>query len=345
MEYEQLYPIDTLVPTQDMFNEVCEKGCIDDAKNIYCSNTHDVIQPLKAACEQGHFDIVVWLFSLIQTMETMSNIILEIFNIACYNGQYKLAKWIYNNGCSHGHNHIISLYEYGKTLKYCIASQNIDLIKWVLSLKNVIINNQMNDNYSNEEVIVRNIINVSIMNCFTRACLTGNIRVMKILYSDAFAVILSSSLLDTIIRKLYNTHTNVRQVATWLFKINPTMDLRENDDALFRLSCKHNNISLAKWLKSMYPREYTFTFKKSENVITDYYILNSLPVKDGSVRTITHAIDIECRDEACLICRENTPNVITSCSHLYCYNCIDRWYSKQKTCPYCRVTINEVYKL
>lgn len=337
--------------SEKIFIELCEKGCIADAKNIYCNNTHDVIQPLKVACERGHLDVVVWLFSLIPNVESVSNVVLELFNIACYNGQYILAKWIYNDICSRLCNHvynsiIISCYDYGKTLKYCIASQNIELIKWFLSIKeNVIINNATIGNHSNQEVIVRNIININIMNCFTHACLSGNMRIMNLLYRDSSNVILSSSVIENVIRKLYNTHTNVHHVARWLLKLKPTIDIRENDDALFRLSCKHDNISLATWLKSMYPREYVFTFNKSERVITDYYILNRLPVKDGSVRTMTHDIDIEYCDEPCLICRENTPNVITSCSHLYCYNCIDRWYSKQKTCPYCRVLIKEVYKL
>ncbi len=31
----------------------------------------------------------------------------------------------------------------------------------------------------------------------------------------------------------------------------------------------------------------------------------------------------------------------TDCNHIYCYNCLHRWFDKKKnTCPYCRRAIN-----
>ena len=57
--------------------------------------------------------------------------------------------------------------------------------------------------------------------------------------------------------------------------------------------------------------------------------------------TLTYG-DIELTDETCGICSidydENTDKTITQllCNHCYHTDCINRWFDRSSTCPYCR---------
>ena len=49
-------------------------------------------------------------------------------------------------------------------------------------------------------------------------------------------------------------------------------------------------------------------------------------------------------DNLCPICYENfNPDslvVVTTCSHLFHYDCLEKWLSRKDKCPLCRTTIN-----
>ena len=47
----------------------------------------------------------------------------------------------------------------------------------------------------------------------------------------------------------------------------------------------------------------------------------------------------------CVICYENESNLQTSCYHNYCSKCLIKWLDIKDTCPYCRNTIYNVYKI
>ena len=48
-------------------------------------------------------------------------------------------------------------------------------------------------------------------------------------------------------------------------------------------------------------------------------------------------------DKDCEICfDEIKKEVILSCSHIFCNDCLSQWVVKNNTCPKCRVTINYV---
>ena len=38
----------------------------------------------------------------------------------------------------------------------------------------------------------------------------------------------------------------------------------------------------------------------------------------------------------CCICYETNSNIITECTHQFCYDCLSTWYDKSKKCPFCR---------
>lgn len=46
-------------------------------------------------------------------------------------------------------------------------------------------------------------------------------------------------------------------------------------------------------------------------------------------------------DEICCICMEARSNMILSCTHNYCENCIKEWHVTSNTCPICRAKHGE----
>ena len=52
--------------------------------------------------------------------------------------------------------------------------------------------------------------------------------------------------------------------------------------------------------------------------------------------------DIKIDVSECSICLINTPDSITKCNHYYCYECINKWYTKNNTCPICRKPFYDV---
>jgi E3 ubiquitin-protein ligase RNF115/126 len=56
-------------------------------------------------------------------------------------------------------------------------------------------------------------------------------------------------------------------------------------------------------------------------------------------------------DDICPICHENlmettknnTPVCILACGHIYCDECIKTWLSRHKTCPVCKVDLEDAY--
>jgi RNA polymerase subunit RPABC4/transcription elongation factor Spt4 len=47
----------------------------------------------------------------------------------------------------------------------------------------------------------------------------------------------------------------------------------------------------------------------------------------------------------CPICTENAVEVQTTCNHHYCKDCLTQWLSSHETCPYCRETIDKVFRI
>lgn len=54
-------------------------------------------------------------------------------------------------------------------------------------------------------------------------------------------------------------------------------------------------------------------------------------------------IDLINTDKECVICLGNIENkensIILSCNHIFHYDCFKNWYSKNTTCPLCRLEI------
>lgn len=52
-------------------------------------------------------------------------------------------------------------------------------------------------------------------------------------------------------------------------------------------------------------------------------------------------------EDECVICME-TPTVrgkINSCSHLFCFECIQKWANTENTCPLCKKRFTQISKV
>tara|TARA_B110000483_G_C18203420_1_gene546371 strand:- start:2827 stop:4647 length:1821 start_codon:yes stop_codon:yes gene_type:complete len=123
-------------------------------------------------------------------------------------------------------------------------------------------------------------------------------------------------------------YSNNIDTIKWLFKLNPNIDLRKNNNAYFIYNCIKSNITIVEWIKSIY-NHYSYTVY---NDIILEYTINLYYTKQKNIFI----------NEICSICLTKNSNCITTCNHMFCYDCINMWYLKNNTCPICRKIMNDV---
>jgi hypothetical protein len=110
----------------------------------------------------------------------------------------------------------------------------------------------------------------------------------------------------------------------WLYSIQ-TIDLRKNN-SYFIERCLNYDFMILDWLCELFPNySYTIVNGVIEYTIDLYKVLTDLD------------------ESECCICLETNSNAMTLCKHTFCYDCINKWYKKNNSCPMCRENINEVY--
>ena len=115
------------------------------------------------------------------------------------------------------------------------------------------------------------------------------------------------------------------EMAFWMGKCFPQLRVYSNNNKLFIDACNSNDIDVAQLVVSIRPHCYYLCV--IDNKIIHYDIC--------SILQICCSRDIIA--ETCYICYENTSNVVTSCNHQYCLDCIEKHYSvNNHLCPYCR---------
>lgn len=50
-------------------------------------------------------------------------------------------------------------------------------------------------------------------------------------------------------------------------------------------------------------------------------------------------------DNTCPICLISENNIVSSCCHHACEDCITRWYKTSSFCPCCNSPINDIYRI
>ena len=197
-------------------------------------------------------------------------------------------------------------------LPLCIAIENnqLNIVKWMSKLATDI-------NYDRH---CEHIITLCIEE--------GYIDILKWLYNIYPELIFKMNITD-IFRLSINL--NNLDIARWLIEISKDNNVKikfiPNNDNNFIEACQENNIKLAKILVDVRPKGYYI------NVIDDqiiaYEIISSL--------IIDNVIESDSNNEICPICYINISNVITSCNHSFCFNCLERHYCvNNQNCPYCR---------
>ena len=107
-----------------------------------------------------------------------------------------------------------------------------------------------------------------------------------------------------------------------------TVDLRDNNDIIFKTACRSNSLYLCTWLQSLEPR---FNFVVDNGKITFKGIKYSIIESELNI------------DQCCPICIDKA-NVLTDCNHTFCSKCLNNWYKKNSSCPMCRTVITSVVK-
>lgn len=155
-----------------------------------------------------------------------------------------------------------------------------------------------------------------ISNAFIHACENGKgLFLAKWLN---YTIFLSKK---TIRRAFFNS--NDIHTIKWLYSIE-FIDLRKNN-AYFIERCLNYDFVILDWLCEIFPN-YSYTMV---NGVVEYTI-------------DLYKVSAYVEPSECCVCLE-TSNSMTLCKHTFCYDCINKWYKKNNSCPMCREPMNEVY--
>jgi len=306
------------------FRIACEYGYFELAKflnSVFFIDIHVLNEyAFRYACKNGNEEIMKWLL-------TLGNINIHAekdyaFRFACENNHLEIVKFLYKfieDKNIINNNLYVDICYFG----------HIDILQWFVEVK--------------KDAYVRGV-------CFKNVCLNGFKNIAKYLYEtmneeitdDLFVEVCEYGRLEIVQWILEINHQiNMKKAyekAVWAGKIDIVRFLWGEDnslvinDELFFFVCQNNYYNMALLLQELYRDRYVV------NVIdnnVEYFAL---------VRKLEFIIkNIRLSKEICSICSENQVDVITNCGHEYCYGCINKWYSKVQSCPYCRSLVKLVY--
>lgn len=134
------------------------------------------------------------------------------------------------------------------------------------------------------------------------ACASGNLNKLKSIYND----LVSNSNSDA--------SSSIKQ-----------LNIREQNDILFKTACRFNYPMIAKWLVSLCNDYEIIDIHKRTGIIFGikrHNPFNKYPLIKGD----------------CAICLEENVNtcIKTECSHIFCKSCITEWFRNHNECPMCR---------
>jgi hypothetical protein len=340
--------VDTILyDKQDIYNslvDVCYKSNIDIAKflleldpnidlkyenyNIYTHSCYDstieFIQWLTPICInhgmvlddvinnafinsfKNKLNVSEWIYNLDTNKQITKNTFDRIFTESCYNKKIETAKWIY------------SVCPYPDILENAenifIHTCDIEICKWLLSIKP-----DINIRAKDDEAFINGyrLHNYEFSHWLLSLDNTINIGSQD---NCVFLITLRSRHFDEF---------------DWLLSQKPHADLTIDNHYIFKYLCKRGHPSSVLHLMKHLPNLYKITLHASGEYVEEYEIIYKLnKVIDPSFTIL---------DELCCICAESNNDVITSCSHSFCYSCLNTHYKKIQNCPICRNDINCCY--
>ena len=240
-----------------------------------------------------------------------------------------------------------------EAFKLACASGNVNMVKMLLH-HNIHIDISNNEEeamkrackYGNLLVVkflhkIKPSIDLSIHQdeMFYSSCINGKINIVKWLYHHRGNNIHPDAILKHgLIGACKNGHL---EVAKWLYNTFDNVDLTVDSDASFIEAAKNSKINVCQWIKSIYPKRYTFVVENQYGYkeITSYQVDKKLE--------LTEFQSLENESEECYICMSEKSTIITSCNHQTCYDCMNQYYkiTYPMKCPYCRTEHITLYQI
>jgi len=158
----------------------------------------------------------------------------------------------------------------------------------------------------------------NISDAFVNACETGKgLFIAKWLYYN------KNISKNTIHIAFYNSsdiHT-----LKWLYSIE-YIPITQNNNAYFIERCLNYDLDIVDWLCDIFPNY-------------SYYIINGVIEYNINLFKVFRILE----KKECSICFEINSDSMSLCNHSFCYDCINKWYKKNNSCPICRETLDKIY--
>jgi hypothetical protein len=358
-----------------IFSLVCGSGYLDVVQWLYSLNPEmDIKDGFSSACAYGHFDVAQWIYSLNPEMDIQSG-----FSSACFSERFEVLEWLYSLekeinvefdfvcSCQHGHLDVAQwLYsldpEMDVTNGFNIACKNgrLDVVQWLYML-----DPEMDIEYGFERACRYGLFDIvkllymlnpemDIKKGFEEACEyrdpDRNLGVIQWLYMHKPDMdITANYILYTLCVNLFNEFN--LPALRWLYGVRP--EISEEFNNIFSIACKQNTLKVARWCyerKNEVLNNAAFIeacYNRSRSVVEWIHDLQPERYQftinaSGDIEPVVNMIFPEKRISEitqCVVCYEDTSNVITSCNHQYCSTCIQEWMKRERCCAYCRKSL------
>ena len=187
-----------------------------------------------------------------------------------------------------------------------IACNKLIILQWLVETSKYEITIDECDLHMDEPWLYKDTINSTVLQW-----LHDNTDICKgIIFKYAFA---NNSL--KLCKQIYTEHKSL-------------VDIRHNNDEMFKYCCKYNYVALCKWIISLYPDIYKIISLNVDNI--KYIIFTDL-----------NSVKLVCKNDLtdCSICYEKS-DIIATCNHQFCKYCLNVWLTNNPDiCPMCRANI------
>ena len=337
----QNYHIDNY---DDFLDKIYQFGCLDILKYFLQkfpgAIQHININSLIDACKHNRLNIAKYIVELKPDIDIKYKNNL-IFRDTCANGNLEIAKWLYDTFHNDIDIHAESDYAFRwACLKSGFEDKSIlpETAQWLWELGNC------------KPHILDNFI-------FRHACKGGYINVIRwfldtfkqyinpknYLYALGYQLACRYNQLSTV-KYLHEKNTEYTtwklnvfiemckcgnlDIIKWMVETYPNLDICAKQHKGFITACNNFNIDVVVWFHSMRPNLYKYELFLS---FTDDM---SDSIRYKICKSYTRTKPPEVCDSECPICYENKCNLITSCNHQFCNQCIDKY--NKTVCPMCR---------